>query len=199
MPARPTSNVAHVAATDHRIQRPHAGDAPYAGRDKVPDKVMPWRDPAPDLRQRDLGLAQLQIAIERHLQGLAQEGFERLRTLPPRQLGNDPDALSSLEMIFLESDPERAVALGRRVVELRPQSASCALSLGRALQRAGHPQAAEQQFLRAIDLDPSLMEAYAQLALLYDGEKRTQDAVETINRFLQWNPRNIQFRLAHAP
>jgi len=104
-----------------------------------------------------------------------------------------------LEMIFLESDPERAVALGRRVVELRPQSASCALSLGRALQQAGNPQEAEQQFLRAIDLDPSLMEAYAQLALLYDGEKRTQDAVETINRFLQWNPRNIQFRLAHAP
>ena len=194
MPARPTANIAHVAATDHRIQRPHTSMAQDAG----PDKVTAWRDPAPELRQRDLGMAQLQIAIERHLQGLAQEGFERLRALPSEQLSNDSDALSSLETIALGSDLERAVALGRRIVELRPQSAACAMSLGLALKQAGNSQEAEQQLRRAIDLDPSLMEAYAQLALLYDGEKRTKDAADTIDRFLKWNPWNIQFRLARV-
>jgi hypothetical protein len=195
MPARPASNIAHVAATDHRIQRPNTSAAPYAG----PDRVTAWRDPAPEFRQRDLGLAQLQIAFERHLQGLAQEGFELLRTLPAAQLGGDPDALSVLETISMAGDPGRAAALGRRVVELRPQSASCAMSLGLALKQSGNPREAEQQLRRAIDLDPSLMEAYAQLALLYDEEKRTKDSVETISRFLKWNPQNIQFRLAHAP
>jgi predicted CXXCH cytochrome family protein len=195
MPARATSNIAHVAATDHRIQRPNKNGPPYSG----PDQIMAWREPAPELRERDLGLAQLQIAIERKLQALAQEGYDRLRKLPPEQLGNDAEVLASLEAVVMAFDPARAAALGRRVVELRPQSASSALSLGLALKQSGNPRDAEEQFRRAIDLDSSLMDAYAQLALLFDEQKRTQESVETIGRFLKWNPQSIQFRLARTP
>jgi Tetratricopeptide repeat len=194
MPARAVTNIAHVATTDHRIQRPRANGSKEPG----PDKVVAWRDPAPELRQRDLGLAQLQISLERRLQELAKEAFEMLRTLPAEQLGKDAEALSTIETITLTSDPARAVPLARRVVELKPQCASCAVSLGLALEQSGNHQEAEQQLLRAIDLDPSLMEAYAQLAKLYDEQKRTADAADTINRFLKWNPQNIQFRLAHS-
>ncbi len=195
MPARPVTDIAHVAATDHRIQRPNTKEPSYTGA----EKVTPWRDPAPEIRPRDLALAEIQIAIERQTPELAQAGFERLRTLPQDQLSNDPDALSSLQMLLKARDPQRAVAICRRIVELRPLSAAAALSLGLALKDSGNPKEAEEQLRRAIDLDPSLMEAYAQLALLYDAEKRTADAVEAINRFLVWNPRNIQFRIAHAP
>jgi Flp pilus assembly protein TadD len=132
------------------------------------------------------------------MQSLAQEGYEALQTLPASRLGSDAEALSTLEMVTLNSDPARAVALGKRVVELRPQCASCALGLGLAQKQAGDLPEAERQLLRAIDLDPSLMQAYAQLALLYDGQKRVQDAAAIVNRFLKWNPRNIQFRLAHS-
>lgn len=185
MPARPTTNIAHVAATDHRIQRPHTTALKYSG----PDTVTAWREPAAGLRDRDLGMAQLQIAITRELQSLAQEGLERLQKLPGGQLSNDADALSML----------RTIDAARRVVELRPQSASSAVSLALALKQSGNPQEAEQQLRRAIDLDPSLMDSYAQLALLYDEQKRTKDAADTIARFLKWNPWNIQFRLARAP
>ncbi len=195
MPARPVTNIAHVAATDHRIHKPDSGDTPRTGA----SKVIAWRQPAPSLQQRDLGIAQIQIAIDRQMPGLAQEGYDALRMLPSSQLGTDADALSTLEMVILNSDPARAAALGKRVVELRPQCASCALSLGLALKQAGDLPEAEHQLLRAIDLDPSLMQAYAQLALLYDGQKRVDDAAAIVTRFLKWNPRNIQFRLAHSP
>lgn len=195
LPARSTTNIAHVAATDHRIQRPHTTAPPYSG----PDTVTAWREPSATLRARDLGMAQIQIAIERRLQPLAQEGLDRLQKLPQAQLSNDADALAMIETITLASDPARAVALGHRVVELRPKSASAAVNLALALRQSGNPEEAAQQFRRAIALDPSLMDSYAQLALLYDQEKRPEDAASVIAQFLKWNPWNIQFRLARAP
>jgi Tfp pilus assembly protein PilF len=58
---------------------------------------------------------------------------------------------------------------------------------------------AEAQLSRAIDLDPSMMQAYAALAVLYDRQNRPNDARKTIERFLKWNPQSIQFRLAQKP
>jgi Flp pilus assembly protein TadD len=161
--------------------------------------VEAWREPASELRRRDLGLAELQIAIERKLQGLAQQGYDLLRTLPAAQLGVDADALASLETLTMAFDPQRAVSLARRVVELRPKSAASAVALGLALTQTGDALGAEEQFRRAIDLDPSLMEAYAQLALLLDEQKRTVESREIVRSFLKWNPQNIQFRFARTP
>jgi len=195
MPARATTNIAHVAATDHRIQRPHSSAPQYSG----PDQVTPWREPPASFRERDLAMAQLQIGLERNNQGLAREGYDRLQKMPGSQLSNDADALSMLQAVVLATAPARAVDLGLRIVALKPQSASSAVNLALALKAAGRHEESEQQLRRAIDLDPSLMEAYAQLALLYDEEKRAKDSADVVGRFLKWNPWNIQFRLARAP
>ena len=80
-----------------------------------------------------------------------------------------------------------------------PRSATFARNYSRALKRAGNLVEAESELLRAIDLDPSLMQAYADLAVLYDGEGRQAESIAAIDRFLKWNPQNIQFRLAHRP
>ena len=144
-------------------------------------------------------MAQLQIGLERNNQGLAREGYDRLQKMPGSQLSNDADALSMLQTVVLATAPARAVDLGLRIVALKPQSASSAVNLALALKAAGRHEESEQQLRRAIDLDPSLMEAYAQLALLYDEEKRAKDSADVVGRFLKWNPWNIQFRLARAP
>ena len=195
MPARATTNIAHVAATDHRIQRPHTNAPQYSG----PDQVTPWREPPSSFRERDFAMAEIQIGLERNNQRLAREGFDQLQKMPASQLSNDADALSMLQTIVLATAPARAVELSLRIVALKPQSSSSEVSLALALKAAGKPEQAEQQLRRAIDLDPSLMEAYAQLALLYDEQKRTKDAADVVARFLKWNPWNVQFRLARAP
>ncbi len=193
MPTRPT-NIAHVAVTDHRIRRPNAdAKTPYTG----PDRLIAWREPVPQYRQRDLALAELETGSEQHLPWMVKDSMTLLETLPASQQANDPDVLSNLEAVYLQtSAPEKAVALSRWAVEAVPQSATFAMNYGIALTRSGNFQQAEQQLLRATDLDPSLMQAYAELAVLYDNEQRRSDAQQTIDRFLKWNPQSIQFRLA---
>ncbi|NDJ15110.1 MAG: hypothetical protein EBY17_28640, partial [Acidobacteriia bacterium] len=71
-----------------------------------------------------------------------------------------------------------------------------AMNHGLALMRAKNLPAAEREFLRALTLDPSLMQAAAQLASLYDRQGRKADSQAAIARFLKWNPQSIQFRLS---
>ena len=130
-----------------------------------------------------------------------RESVKLLEALPEAQQNSDPDVLSGLEVAFLDSSPPaKAVALSRWAVESIPKSATFALNYGLALKRAGDLKQAEREFLRSIELDPSLMRPYAELAVLYDAEGRQPESLATINRFLTWNPQTIQFRLArHHP
>jgi tetratricopeptide (TPR) repeat protein len=193
MLARPANNIAHLAVTDHRIRRPNA-PAGAAG----PAAVVAWREPPAEFRQRDLALAKLQISAKENLPDIMRESVKMLEALPESQQNNDPDVLSSLEVSFLaNSPPARAVALSRWAVESMPSSATFALNYGLALKGAGDLKQAEREFLRSIELDPSLMRSYAELAVLYDSQGRRAESVAVINRFLKWNPQSIQFRLAH--
>ncbi len=70
---------------------------------------------------------------------------------------------------------------------------------GLALMRANNLGEAERELQRALTLDPSLMQAAAQLAVLYDRQGRKADSQAAITRFLKWNPQSIQFRLATKP
>lgn len=196
MPGRPANNIAHLAVTDHRIRRPNTASVPYQGV----DKIVAWREPPPEFRQRDLALAGLQISSREKLPAMLRESMKLLEALPEAQQNSDPDVLSSLEVAFLDSSPpDKAVALSRWAVESIPKSATFALNYGLALKRAGDLKQAESEFLRSIDLDPSLMRSYAELAVLYDSEGRQAESKATIDRFLRWNPQTIQFRLARRP
>jgi predicted CXXCH cytochrome family protein len=191
MPARPANNIAHLAVTDHRIRRPGAAAGPA-----VPDGVVAWREGPTAFRRRDLALAELQIASKENLPAMLRESVRQLEALPESQQNNDADVLSSLEVAFLESSPPaRAVALSRWAVESAPNSATFALNYALALKRAGDLKQAEHEFLRSIDLDKSLMQSYAELAVLYDGEGRRAESMAVIERYLKWNPQSIQFRL----
>ena len=194
MPGRATSNIAHLAVTDHRLRRNPAESHLASG---APEIVTVWREPPKEFRQRDLALAELQVASEDKRPGLLREGVRRLEALPPTQQSSDPDVLSSLEVVFLgTSAPEKAIELSRWALESVPLSPTFTLNYGLALARAGQAAEAERLLLHAIDLDPALEKAYAELAVLYDRQGRKAEARAILGRFLKWNPQNIQFRLA---
>jgi tetratricopeptide (TPR) repeat protein len=155
MQRRDAKDIAHVALTDHHIRRPGSHEEPKQ------EGVVAWREPPAEYRQRDLALAELQI-------GSKERSVKLLEALPDAQQNSDADVLSALEAVFLvSSPPDRAVALARWAVESLPQSATFALNYGLALRRAGDLKRAEREFLRSIELDPSLMRSYAELAVLY--------------------------------
>lgn len=194
MPARRTSNIDHVSVTDHRIHIPGStAPSPVNGT----DVVYPWHAPDAQIQQRDLALAELEIGSQENLPDLVKDSIRRLETLPADQQSSDADVLSNLEVVYLKnSAPQKALALAKWAVDSAPRSATFALNLGIAAMRAGRAPEAEQQLLRAIDLNPSLMQAYAELALLYDKQNRVDASKQIVQRFLKWNPQSIQFRLA---
>lgn len=197
MPSTPTTNVTHAALTDHRILRRPLETAPdSANKQMAPPKIAAWREPPRQFRDRDLALGEILAAVSKNQPALEEEGSRLLEALPEEQRNGDFDALSALEGLMLQrGNLPAAMQLGRRAVELRPQSAKASMNYGIISQRSGDLAEAERQFKRAIELDVSLKPAYQRLAILYKSQGRGQEMLEVIDNFLKWNPQDIMFRL----
>ena len=196
MPRSPTTNVAHAALTDHRLlQNPFEIRAAETGI----QEVVAWRKPASRFSDRDIALAEVLIGESKRLPALGEKGFESLEALAVEQRDGDAEALSALEGLSLATgNLVDAARYGRRVAELVPDSARAAMNLGVVLMRAGQPAEAETQFIRATQLDPSLKQAYGALVQLYSTQQRTADVITTLDRFLNWNPQDILYRIEKA-
>jgi predicted CXXCH cytochrome family protein len=193
MPRGATTNVAHAALTDHRILRRPGTPTPS---ESGPEKVVAWREPPQPARQRDLALAELLAALSQESSSLQEEGFDLLMSMPAEQRDHDPEAISALEGLYLQkADFPNATKFGQLSIALSPQSAKAAMNFGMVLQRSGNFAAAEKQFNRSIELDPSLKPAYGQLAMMYANRGQSQEMMEVIDRYLKWNPQDIMFRL----
>src|SRR6185312_8383415 len=153
-----------------------------------------WREPAEQFRKRNLGIAELLLSSIDNRE-LWLDGGNLLSSMGPQTLKNDAEVVSSLEAFyFAMGDSARALEFARRSVELNPQSANAALGLARILQSSGSDSEAEQEFLRTITINPSLKEAYGRLSMLYVKENRIQDAINILDRYIQWNSNEILFR-----
>lgn len=187
MPTTTKVTISHASHTDHRILRyPAEGIEPPQKQ-----RLLVWREPPGQFRQRNFGLAELSLsAVDNH--DLWQDGVDLLLALKPEELNKDAEAMSELEDYSLRTgDIANALNFGRRSVELNPKSAAAALTFARVLETSGDASQAEEQFLRAINLDPSLKEAYGRLSMHYMDQRRTQDALNILDRYLQWNSNEI--------
>jgi hypothetical protein len=198
MPRNSTTDIPHAAVTDHRLlRRPSAAAA--AGESSEPQKVIVWRDGPATVRDRNFGLAQTVIGFSKNLPDISADGIRALKALPVERQNGDPTLLTALEGFALRAgETAEAVRMGKRVVELQGQSAKAAINFGIVLRRSGDLAEAERQFQRAIDLDPSLKQAYIELAQLYASERQMQQVANTIDHFLKWNSQDIMFRLQKA-
>jgi len=193
MPRGPTTNVAHAALTDHRIlRRPGNPALQQSG----PEKVVAWREPPLPVQERNLALADLLAALSEKSSALQEEGFRLLTSVPAEHWNNDPEAVSALEGLYLQKgDFANAIKFGQRSIALSPHSAKAAMNFALVLLRSRDPAAAESQFGRAIDLDPSLKPAYGRLAIMYANQGRSAEMMDVIDRYLKWNPQDIMFRM----
>ncbi len=195
MPKSATTDIPHAAITDHRILR---RPAPPTGLGD-PLRLQIWREPAPELHARDLGLAEIFIGFSKHLQAVGEDGVTLLQSLPEQQIAGDAEVLSDLEGLAMQSNElSTALAIGKRVTELRPDSAKAALNYALVLKQAGDVAEAEHHLKRAIELDPSLKQAYSELAMLYSAQQKKNEMLETLDRYLKFNPQDILFRLQRA-
>ncbi len=197
MPRSATTDIAHAAITDHRILRV-SSDAP-AKPQPLTETVKAWREPRPEVRTRDLGVAKVVIGFSKHLPAIGDEGLRVLDQIPQQLRDRDATVLSDFEGALLQrGDLSAALQFGRGVVSLQPESAKAVMNYAMVLSRSGDSAEAERQFKRAIELDPSLKQAYMELARLYDNEQNFGEASSTLDLYLKWNPQDILFRLQKA-
>ena len=150
MPRRDAKDGGHTAFTDHRIQ-----SRPEVQREFPPNAdILAWREPAADLRQRNLGIAYMDVGMQRHSSPFIIQGYRTL-TEVQGQFRDDAD--------FLQMD-WRSAASGKqtsdaklaleRALQLDPDSALTEASAASPYIQEGDDERAIAHLERAVSLDP---------------------------------------------
>jgi len=172
MPRRDAQDGGHTVFTDHRIQR-----RPEAPADLPADAgIAAWREPSPDLRSRNLGIAQIDVGLQRHSSAFVIEGYRAL-TEVQQQFTNDPDFFKWIGAALLagKQTPDAKVAF-ERALQLDPNSPLAEASLASPYMQEGDAEGAMAHLERAVALDPLYLPAVSTLIDLYQKQGKTAEA-----------------------
>jgi photosynthetic reaction center cytochrome c subunit len=174
MPRRDAKDGGHTAFTDHRIQR---RPQPQPAESKDLD-IAAWREPALDLRKRNLGIAYVDVGTERHSSSFVIRGYGLL-TEVQHQFSNDTEVFASLgsALLLAKQTSEAELAFGRSL-QLAPESADAESNAASAYLQAGDVDSAVAHLERAVALDPLHLQAAAPLIEIYRQQGALAKATE---------------------
>ena len=189
MPKRDAVDGGHTAFTDHRIQREAA---------KVPAKIQArlrlWREVGDAaLRERNLGLASIQVGERDGVPELINDGYRRLAAVFSRW-PRDADVLSGLGMVlFLKDQKKDAVKLLEAAVQARPGDAALHEKLALVRRADANLPGAMASLERSIALDPGRESAYFFLA---ECQATAAGREQVLKRLLRVFPQSLLAREA---
>jgi hypothetical protein len=174
MPRRNAKDGGHTAFTDHRIER-----RPGAQSDLPPDAgIAAWREPSPQLQKRNLGIAYIDVGMQRHSSPFIIQGYRDL-TEVQRQFADDSDFFKWIgEALLLGKQTSDAKLAFERAVELDPNSALTEASAASPYIQEGDDNRAIAHLERAIAIDPLFLPAASTLIGLYEKQGKLTDASE---------------------
>lgn len=188
MPRVRPNNVAHAAITSHRIALPSVQAA--SAVKPVGSELTAWREPAPGLAARNLGLALFQTGSSKNWDQIYRS-YQILSHLPQR----DPQVLATLGSILLEQKhADIAASLYKQALAEQPLNPRFVYLLGVALNAQGKHEAAIGELRHSIELDPSQPDPYRKLSEIYDGLGLNSLSKETISEYLKFMPQNMALR-----
>jgi len=194
MPSRQTSDGAHTVFTDHRIARVPARPM----ESSAVTKLRAWREPSSELRLRNLGLANIEAGVRRQSDALIGEGANQIQEalkMNPRDL----EMLTQLGVVLIRArETADAIKLLEAAITLSPEDALAHVNLGDAYREARMYPKAIVELNRAIELDPSLQDAYRSLELTHLLVGNREAARQTLERYLTFIPQSITARMALA-
>jgi len=172
MPRRAAKDGGHSAFTDHGIQR-QPRDLPEA---PPRAEIVAWREPAAVLRERNLGIADIAVGMERHSFPLIQQGYRDLTDVQ-QQFSNDSEFFRWIGEALLAGgqNSEAEIAL-ERSLQLDPNSAQAEARVAAPYMQDGNVDRAMAHLERAVALDPVDLPASTALIRLYRNQGRTADA-----------------------
>jgi Tfp pilus assembly protein PilF len=174
MPRRDAKDGGHTAFTDHRIQR-----RPETQPDLPSNAgIAAWREPFPNLRARNLGIAYIDVGMQRHSAPFIIQGYRAL-TEVQRQFANDPDFFKWIgEALLLAKQSSDAKLAFERALQLDPDSALTKASAASPYIQEGDADRAIAHLERAVNLDPLDLPAASTLIGLYQKQGKLTEATE---------------------
>ncbi|HMU53396.1 MAG TPA: tetratricopeptide repeat protein [Nitrospira sp.] len=130
----------------------------------------------------------------------ADEALERL----DRALEYDPDfgdayVLKSYVRLEVVPDLNEALSVGKLAVQHAPKNPDSHYTLGLIYEKRGQYQEAEQAMLNALAVNPTYVDVYFSLGVLYEDElKNDQKAIEAFQRYLELGGNHVRAREAVA-
>lgn len=176
MPRRDAKDGGHTVFTDHRIQR-----VPDAPRDLPADSgIAVWREPAAELQKRNLGIAYIDVGMQRHSAPFVIRGYREL-TEVQGQFTEDPEFFKWIgEALLLAKQTSDAKLAFDRALQLDANSALTEASAASPYIEEGDDADAIAHLERAVKLDPLFLPAASTLIGLYRG--KSAEAAELSNK-----------------
>ncbi len=177
MPRRPAKDGGHTAFTDHRITRhsEQEGAAIEGG------ELTAWREPAPEVRERNLALALATEGIQNSVPAQVVRGYRMLNRM---DLKDDATALTVLGTVLLTAnEPREAEQRFSRALALRPNYAPYEVNLAEALVQESDLSHATEHLERALALDPLLPQTVRLLGQVYRAQGQAAKAGQILDRY----------------
>lgn len=181
MPRRETFDGAHTVFTDHRImRRPTPTSEPADGAE-----LAAWREPAPEVAARNLGLAYINAGTERKSPAWLVRGY-RILTSVQEQFSSDPAVMRGFgTALLLGNQPREAQIAFSRVLNLESSNPIDEENTGRAYLATGDIAQATTHLERAVSLDPLLLSAVQVLDMVYGKQGETAKQAALAERLRQ--------------
>jgi photosynthetic reaction center cytochrome c subunit len=179
MPRRNAQDGGHTVFTDHRIQRrleATQADLPLdAG-------IAAWRQPLPELQKRNLGIAYIDVGMQRHSSSFVIQGYRTL-TEVQRQFTDDSDFFKWIgEALLAGKQASDAKFALERALQLDPNSPVTEAGAASPYIQEGDAERAIAHLERAVALDPLYLPAASTLIDLYQKQGKTTKAAELSGR-----------------
>ena len=178
MPRRDAKDGGHTAFTDHRIQR-----RPEV-QPTLPEstEIASWREPAPDLQKRNLGIAYVNVGAERRSPPFVVRGY-RMLTEVQDQFSTDSAVFTAIgTALLLGKQSTEAELAFERALQLDPDSVTGETNAASAYLQAGDIDRAVSHLERAVAIDPLHLPADMPLIDLYKRQGNVAKAAELTSK-----------------
>jgi hypothetical protein len=174
MPRRDAKDGGHTAFTDHKIQRrPEPQQIPPENAD-----IAAWREPAPDLQKRNLGIAYVNVGGERRSPPFVVRGY-RMLTEVQEQFSTDSSVFTAMGTALLMGKQSTEAELAfERALQLDPDSVADETNAASAYLQAGDVDGAVSHLERAVAMDPLHLPADMPLIDLYKRQGNVAKAAD---------------------
>ncbi len=183
MPETDARDGGHTAFTDHRIRRNVSNSTGEGAALTSLAGLIPWRDPEPAVRDRNLAIALATHGLENGSAAEVIRGYKLMSHLES-QFPDDAALLTSLGSVLLKAkESDEALRRFRKAVALRPGFAPYEVNYAAALVAAGRRDEAIGHLQHALKLDPLLLSAVSLLGQVYRTQGEPEHAAEVQLRY----------------